>query len=97
METDTRSLDHLGIVAAVFDRLGIADVIDSRMPKLRQHKLEHSVIVKAMVLNGLGFVGQRLYLFPEFYERLPVERAVCRNCCKSMVENPDDRSLLLEL
>jgi len=74
METDTRSLDHLGIVAAVFDRLGIADVIDSRMPKLRQHKLEHSVIVKAMVLNGLGFVGQRLYLFPEFYERLPVER-----------------------
>ncbi|WP_369425688.1 DUF4277 domain-containing protein, partial [Methanothrix sp.] len=33
METDTRSLDHLGIVASVFDQLGIADVIDMRMPK----------------------------------------------------------------
>ncbi|MDI9616086.1 MAG: DUF4277 domain-containing protein, partial [Methanothrix sp.] len=74
METDTRSMDHLGIVASVFDQLGIADVIDMRMPKLRHHKLDHSVLVKAMVLNGLGFVGQRLYLFPEFYERLPVER-----------------------
>lgn len=83
METDTRSLDHLGIVAAVFDQLGIGDVIDRRMPKLRQHKLDHSVVVKAMVLNGLGFVGQRLYLFPEFYERLPVERLLGDGVCAS--------------
>ena len=27
-----------------------------------------------MILNALGFVGQRLYLFPEFYEKIPVER-----------------------
>ena len=27
-----------------------------------------------MVLNGLGFVGQRLYLFPSFFEKLPVDR-----------------------
>jgi len=27
-----------------------------------------------MILNALGFVGQRLYLFPEFYEKIPTER-----------------------
>ena len=74
MEIRTLPLDHLGLVAGVFDQLGIADLIDDRIPKLRNHNLEHSQIIKAMILNGLGFVGQRLYLFPEFYEKLPVER-----------------------
>ena len=29
-----------------------------------------------MIINGLGFIGQRLYLFPEFCEKLPVERLI---------------------
>ena len=74
MEIRTLPLDHLGLVAGVFDQLDIADLIDNRIPKLRNHNLEHSKIIKAMILNGLGYVGQRLYLFPEFYEKLPIER-----------------------
>jgi transposase len=74
MEIRTLPLDHLGLVAGVFDLLDIADLIDDRIPKIGNHNLEHSEIIKAMILNGLGFVGQRLYLFPEFYEKLPVER-----------------------
>ena len=74
MEIRTLPLDHLGLVAGVFDQLDIADLIDDRMPKLRNHNLEHSTIIKAILLNGLGYVGQRLYLFPEFYGKLPVER-----------------------
>jgi len=74
MEIRTLPLDHLGLVAWVFDQLDIADLIDDRIPKLRNHNLDHSTIIKAMILNGLGYVGQRLYLFPEFYEKLPVER-----------------------
>jgi len=74
MEIRTLPLDHLGLVSGVFDQLDIADLIDDRLPKKRNHNLEHSKLMKAMVLNGLGYVGQRLYLFPEFYEKLPVER-----------------------
>ena len=74
VEIRTLPLDHLGLVAGVFDQLDIADVIDNRIPKLRNHDLEHSKVIKAMILNGLGFVGQRLYLFPEFYEKLPLDR-----------------------
>jgi transposase len=62
------------LVTGVFDQLEIAKVIDDRIPKLRNHNLEHSTIIKAMILNALGFVGQRLYLFPEFYEKIPTGR-----------------------
>lgn len=74
MEIRTLELEHLGLVAGVFDQLEIAEIIDDRIPKLRNHNLEHSKVIKAMILNALGYVGQRLYLFPEFYEKLPIER-----------------------
>jgi transposase len=74
MELEMAQLDHFGLVAGVFDQLGISEVIDDRLPKSRHHKLSHSQILKAMVLNGLGFVGQRLYLFPSFFENLPVDK-----------------------
>jgi transposase len=60
----TTNLDHLGIVAGVFDELGISEVLDEKIPKNRQHKVPHFTIVKAMVLNGLGYTERRLYLLP---------------------------------
>jgi len=68
------SIGHLGIVAGAFDTLGIAAVIDRAIPKTRQHHLTHGDIVKAMVLNGLGFVERRLYLYPEFFSDIAVDR-----------------------
>ena len=38
MEISTTSIDHLGLVAGIFDKLGIAKVIDRAMPKARKHK-----------------------------------------------------------
>lgn len=74
MKITTTNLDHLGIVAGVFDQLGISEVIDNKIPKSRQHKVSHSTIVKAIVLNGLGYTERRLYLFPSYFENLPTER-----------------------
>jgi transposase len=31
-------------------------------------------VIKAMILNGLGFTGQRLYLFPNFFMTIPTEK-----------------------
>ncbi|MGC9063362.1 MAG: DUF4277 domain-containing protein, partial [bacterium] len=62
MKIATTNLDHLGIVAGVFDEIGIQEVIEEKIPKNRQHKVSHSTIVKAMVLNGLGYTERRLYL-----------------------------------
>jgi transposase len=73
-EDSILSVNHLGIVAGAFDSLGIAKVIDRAIPKTRHHNLSHSQVIKAMSINGLGFVERRLYLFPDFYEDIAVER-----------------------
>ena len=70
-------LDHLGLVAGMFDELGIGDVLDRAM----QHNPETRIVtvgnaVKAMVLNGLGFVNQQLYLVPRFFQNKPTQRLI---------------------
>ncbi|RPJ69022.1 MAG: IS1634 family transposase, partial [Alphaproteobacteria bacterium] len=74
MFVTTRSLDHHGIVSGIYDELEIGKVIDEVLPKLGQHKLAHSIVVKAMILNCLGFVDSRLYMYSQYFETLPVER-----------------------
>jgi hypothetical protein len=65
----TQVLDHLGLVAWMFEELGIAEVIDhatQQDPAMRIVTAGHAV--KAMVLNGLGFLNQQLYLVPHFFQ-----------------------------
>ncbi|MGB3943409.1 MAG: DUF4277 domain-containing protein [Methanothrix sp.] len=76
MDVDFQSylIGHLGIVAGIFDSLRIAEVIDRALPKKSSRNLPRSVVIKAMILNGLGFTGQRLYLFPNFFMMIPTEK-----------------------
>jgi transposase len=74
MKLSTLSLDHLGLVAGIFDDLGISDVIDEAMPKTRDCKLQHSAIIKGLVINGLGFTERRLYIFPTYFKDLALEK-----------------------
>jgi transposase len=73
----SQNLDHLGLVAAMFDELGLGEALDEQIPQDReQRKISVGQAVKAMVLNGLGFVNQRLYLVPRFFENKPTERLI---------------------
>jgi transposase len=59
----------------MFDELGIGEVID----RATQQNPETRIVttgqaVKAMVLNGLGFVNQQLYLVPRFFQDKPLSR-----------------------
>src|SRR5919204_154239 len=70
-------LDHLGLVAGLFDALGITEVIDratKQDPEMRIVTAGHAV--KAMVLNGLGFINQQLYLVPHFFQNKPISRLI---------------------
>ena len=62
------NLDHLGLVAGIIDELGLVELTDDR---IEPHCLEHvsaGQVVKAMILNALGFLSAPLYLFSEFFE-----------------------------
>ncbi len=68
------TIGHLGIVAGMFDTLGIGDYIDSIIPKKRKHLVSHGTVVKALLMNGLGFVERRLYLMPDYFDDIATER-----------------------
>lgn len=69
-------IGHLGLVADKIDSLRIIDLIDNRLPVSEAHgaKVSHGERVAAMIMNGLGFIDSRLYLFPEFLSDKPLDR-----------------------
>ena len=65
-------IDHLGLVAGMFDALGMGESIDQatqQHPDMRD--LTVGKAVKAMVLNGPGCINQALYLIPRFFHNKP--------------------------
>jgi len=74
---EIKNLDHLGLVAAQFDELGLVEVIDRTLPQDKEkRKVSLGQAIKAMVVNGLGFANHVLYLMPEFFRDKPVERLI---------------------
>jgi transposase len=66
-QIEVQDIDHLGIVAGIIDEIGLAEEIDRRVGTHPQEHVSSSQAVKAMILNGLGFVCAPLYLFGEFF------------------------------
>lgn len=67
--------DHLGLVAAMCDALGLGEVID----RATRHQPATRIVttgdaVNAMVLNGLGCVNQHLYVVPRLFQDQPPSR-----------------------
>ena len=61
----------------MFAELGITEVIDQATqqdPAMRIVTAGHAG--KAMVLNGLGFLNQQLYLVPHFFQHKPISRLI---------------------
>jgi len=68
-------LDHLGLIAGMVDELGLPELIDTVIQQdHEQRQVSVGQCVKAMILNGLGFVNWALYLMPHFLKDKPVER-----------------------
>ena len=71
----TKGLDHLGLVSGMCKEIGIAKIIDDAHPKQSLDKhISYGKLVEAMILNGLGFVGRTLHMYPEYFAERPVER-----------------------
>ena len=73
----SKLLNHLGLAASMYDELGLGELIDSLIPQdEEQRTVSVGQAVKAMVLNGLGFANQALYLTPHFFQDKPVDRLI---------------------
>ena len=68
-------LKHLGLVAGMYDELGIGQLLDRLLVQDEERRtVSLGQLVKAMVLNGLGFANRALYLTPLFFQDKPLER-----------------------
>ena len=65
--SNIKNLDHLGIVAGLIDKIELVNVINNIVGIAADEKITTGEVVKAMLLNGLGFFTSPLYLFPEFF------------------------------
>jgi transposase len=64
----TKNIDHLGIVSAICDVIGLVEEIDKIIGVSPLQKVTTGEAVKMMVLNALGFVSRPLYMYPEYIE-----------------------------
>lgn len=67
MQIQVQDLDHLGIVAGIVDQMGLVKLVDQALGTHPQQIVSPGQAVKAMIVNGLGFVSAPLYLYEGFF------------------------------
>jgi len=74
----SETIDHLGLVAATMHDIGLIEKIDNLIPinKNKGANLTIGQRIAGMIINGLGFVDTRLYMYAEFLADKPLERLI---------------------
>ena len=67
MEIDVQDIDHLGLIAGIVDEIGIVEIIDRLLGTHPLEEISAGHVVKALILNCLGFLTAPLYLFSQFF------------------------------
>lgn len=75
-EMAIQNIDHLGIVAGIIDSIGLVEIINELIGQQEGEKVSPGHVVKAMIVNGLGFVSKPLYMFPKYFETIACEHLI---------------------
>jgi len=67
LDIRVQDIDHCGIVAGICDEMNLVEQINRLLGTHSQEIISAGQVVKAMILNGLGFVSAPLYLFEKFF------------------------------
>lgn len=76
IEVEVKSLNYMGLIAGAIQDINLVEKIDKILPL----NTEKGVIttngqrVSAMIMNGLGFMNDRLYMVQEFFNDKPMEK-----------------------
>ncbi|WP_446684753.1 IS1634 family transposase [Cyanobacterium sp. IPPAS B-1200] len=84
---EIENIDHLGIIAGIVDEVGIVEIVNQKLPSYATEKISKGLVVKAMILNALGFVSQPLYLFSEFFNDKAIEKLLGKEVKKEYLND----------
>ena len=73
---DVQDVDHLGIIAGIVDEIGLVEIVNEQLGTHEQETVSAGNIVKALILNCLGFLTAPLYLFNQFFEGKATEHLI---------------------
>jgi len=76
VQIDVQDIDHLGIIAGIIDEIGIVEIIDKEIGTDVREKVSAGQVVKAMIINCMGFLTAPLYLFSEFFAGKATEHLI---------------------
>ncbi len=88
------NIDHLGIVAGIIDEMELVEEVNKIVGIKTKETLTPGQVMKAMILNGLGFLSAPLYLFGEFFVGKATEHLIGEGV---LAENLNDDKLGREL
>ncbi len=66
-QIQVQNLDHLGLVAGIIDEIGVVEKINQLVGQHCCEKVSPGHVVKAMLINGLGFVSAPLYMESQIF------------------------------
>lgn len=75
-QIQVQNLDHLGLVAGIIDEIGVVEQVNQLVGQHCCEKVSPGHVVKAMLINGLGFVSAPLYMFAKFFEGKATEHLI---------------------
>ena len=70
------NLDHLGIVAGIIDEMELVEEVNKKVGIKIKETLSPGQVMKAMILNGLGFLSAPIYLFETFFVEKATEHLI---------------------
>jgi transposase len=76
IEIEVQDIDHLGLVAGIVDEIGIVEITNRLLGTHPLEEVSAGHVVKAMILNCLGFLTAPLYLFSQFFEGKATEHLI---------------------
>ena len=70
----SKRLDHLGLVSGMIDELDLVNNLNNLLETDGiERQLSLGLVIKALILNGLGFAQRTLYMVSSFYSDKPIE------------------------
>jgi transposase len=76
LDIDVQDIDHLGIIAGIIDEIAIVEIINHLLGTHPLEEVSAGHVVKALILNCLGFLTAPLYLFSQFFEGKATEHLI---------------------
>lgn len=64
---EVQDIDHLGIIAGIIDDIGLVETINKMIGEHPQELVSAGHVIKALILNCMGFLSAPLYLFSQFF------------------------------